>query len=154
MPIVSGGGGGGSAPIQTRSIYFGTNLLIDNGATDTLTWDSQQAGGSSLLDITTPAVPTAVAAGVYSVAVFVLAAAPMTAGGWFQVRLELDFNGDDAELITTSPAATATLTQPEVALTLVYFLPVGGVVKLRVGNFDGVQNLNFFMSYGNVQRLS
>lgn len=141
-------------PPTARAIYFGNNVSINNGATGSLTWDSIQGGGTALLDLTAPGLPTFVTAGVYAVSVYVSAAANMTAAGAMEVELEIDTAGDDPTIVQVSGPATALEPRPFCALSLTYYSPAGGTIRLRLKNNDGVQNLNFLLQYGVVQRIS
>lgn len=137
---------------QTRAYYTGSAVTIANGASGTITWNTK-ALGDALLNIAAPAAPTIVTAGVYALTAQITPT-PMTVGGTYSVSLDLDFNGDDASTVGTSPAAVAGQRSPVVSLNLTYFLPAAGLVKLAVTNNDGSIGIDFFLALGVVQRLS
>lgn len=141
----------GAPAVVTREQLIGSTGAIANNATAALSWGSPF--GTALLSLTVPTAPTVVTAGVYAVTARVLAAASMTAAGFFTASLEMDVNDEDASLIVNSPAAGAGLVSPSISLTLVYYVPAAGLITCRVTNHDGVQAIDFSLS-ATVQRLS
>ena len=151
-PANQPGGGGYTAPI-TRAVYSGDAINIADGNTDSLTWDSLDAG-TALLDIVTDnQSPTVITAGVYALSVTVLGAT-LTATGYFVLTLVLDLNGDDAELRVASPLAAATQSSPRIGLCAVYYLPAGAVLRAQVANGDGAAARDFSLVGAVLQRIS
>jgi hypothetical protein len=142
-------GGGGS--IQREQIT-GHAVSINNGATGTLTWDTQ-ASGDALLDLSVPALPTVIAAGVYAFTLWVAPGAPLTAAGGFRVIFDPDLNGEDPGVAQDSSVSGAEAT-PNVTLSETYYMAAGATLQVRVVNNDGVNASNFSLLLGVVQRLS
>ena len=134
-----------------REQLQGNATAVGNGATGALTWNTK-VSGSTLLDISTPAEPTPLAAGVYAVAVTVTPAT-ITVGGYYTVSLALDSGGEDATVEVTSPASIAANQTPIVSAALTYFVPVGGTIDVTVANEDGASSVDFTLSLAVVQAI-
>jgi len=143
---------GGSSPV-TRELILGNPVAIANGANGVLTWDSV-VQGDTLIDISDPAAPTVIAAGVYGFFVYVIPGSNMTVGGVVRLKLSVDLNGDDYETdaLPSGPAATAQL-KPAAVVPLTWYSPAGGLLEARAYNQDGVQDLSFVL-HAYVQRIS
>lgn len=143
-------GGGG---VQTREVLNGDNVTIADNASAPLTWNRKLAG-DALLDLSTPAAPVVVDAGVYAVFVEVVSASAVTAGGQMQLLLELDQAGADVGLGKTSPPSTTGAPQLDDALGFVWFIPAGGAIVLTVTSKDGAGPVDYALLTANVQRLN
>jgi len=140
-------------PIQTtRAVYDGNDTSIANGASAPLTWDTKLAG-SALLDLTVPAAPVFVTAGVYSIAVWVAADSAMTAAGFYTVLLTLNA-ADSARLTIESSVATAANMSPDAVVTGCYYFAASAGPVVTVHNLDGVQTIDFLIGAAVVQRIS
>lgn len=140
------------API-TREQANGNAVTINNGAAGLLTWDTS-LGPSTLISRTTASAPTIITAGVYAVTVQVTPSSAMTAAGQYVVLFDLDLDGEDPEVAVTSPPASAAASAPTVTTSMTYYQAAGAVLRVRVSNFDGVQNLGFQLGQAVIQRLS
>jgi hypothetical protein len=124
-------------------------VLINNGATGTLTWDTKDSG-PTLLNITVPAAPTIVTAGVYAVQAEVSPTGNMTAQGQFTLSLSLSgAAGGGASVV-----ATATDLIPTGQALVIATCAAGDAIAFTLHNLDGVQNLHFEISGATVTRLS
>lgn len=139
--------GGSNAREQIR----GNAVTIANGATGSLTWDTKLSG-SDLLDLTDPANPAVITAGVYAVTIRV-GNFGLTVGGTFFAEFDLDLNGEDPEVIPTSPPSVAGQTHPTIVASMTYYIPAGGVINVTVGNNDGANAVDFTL-FAVVQRVS
>ena len=144
-------GSGGSQP--AGELLNGGNVAIANNASANLTFGNHNSG-PDLLDLTDPANPTVIAAGIYSVSVSISPNDAMTDGGIFSASLTLDANNAEATAIGSSPAAVTANLLPSLSLSLTYYIPAGGVIAVNVGNGDGVKSINFALQDAVVQRLS
>jgi hypothetical protein len=130
------GGSGGTPTYTKRASYSGNNVTISDGASAFLTWDSL-GDGAALLDIATdPAHPTVLAGGIYAVSANVNASAFMTAGGFLDCVLHMDFTNDDA-IADSNTAGTTAGDFARVSLALTWYVPPGGEISVRVFNRDG-----------------
>ena len=150
MPFVNGGGGSGGSQPVTREQFFGIASNIADNAQGNLTWDNPQ--GDALLNLSTPGLPTVVAAGVYAVSVTVTGNS-ITVGGYYQANLDMDTANEDARVTEDSPTASASHDNPLISLANTYYVPAGGIISVSVANLDGSATRAFAMS-AVVQRLS
>lgn len=152
--LAGGGGGGGGSQPTTREQLGGNGVTIANNASGYLTWDSKNFG-DDLLDLSTPAHPTAIAAGVYAVSVEVSAAA-MSQFGCFLLQLVIDEDGDYGYVPAQSPTAPSNGVGilPSLSVALTYYSPAGGKLAAIVQNKDGANPVDFVLSAAMVQRLS
>jgi hypothetical protein len=141
----------GGSP-TTHAEYDGFAVTIASGASGDLTWD-EGPFGDNLLNLTVPAAPTIITAGVYAVSVNVRPNTAMTAGGFYRVKLDLDLNGADAVIQTSVPVSVADA-GPTETVTGVYYIPAAGVVRAQIFNGDGVNPIDFILGLGMVQRLA
>jgi hypothetical protein len=132
----------GAASPVTQEQVTGASTAVANGASTILTWDTKGAG-DTLLDLTAPTAPTVVTAGVYSVATVFFALSELTAAGSFVAALDLDLNGEDPQVVATSPGQIAGRGGLYVALANTWYLPAAAVLQARVTNLDGVASRNF-----------
>jgi hypothetical protein len=172
-----GGGGGGSLPAggstgqaltkassadndvewtggaTSREDFIGGEVVtVANNSNGRVTWFSLQ--GSTLLDLTDPSIPVAIAAGAYAVSVAILPTTNMTADGFYGLVLELDSDGDDASIETESRLATAAKPLPKVAISGTYYIPAGGTIRAKVFNFDGAISIDFGLTSAFVQKVA
>jgi hypothetical protein len=134
--------GGGSA--SREDFVAGADSTIANNGNDRLNW--LKVLGTTLLDLTDPSIPVAIAGGEYAVSVGVLVNTNMTADGFYTVILELDSDGDQASVKTDSRLATAAQPRPNVAIAGTYVVPTGGTFRVKVFNFDGANAIDFALS--------
>lgn len=142
-------GGGYTPPITQQQLTLAANLLA-NGASGDLAWSA--SSGNTLLDLTTPASPLILVAGIYAVTVEVLGNT-LTAGGTFVASLDVDRDDLDASSAATSPASVASQDTPTVSLTVVGYCAAGGNLRLHVTNNDGA-NARDFSGTAAVQRIT
>jgi hypothetical protein len=144
---------GAYAPPTARAQYGTANpQAIGNGAGAYLTWDTLIAG-TALLDITAPAAPTVITAGIYAISAAIAVATPMTAGGYYSFTIEPDATGDDPAIGGDSPAAHASDLTPSLNVTAVYYIPAGGTLLAGVHNSDGVNSIDFSL-FAVLQRIT
>lgn len=115
----------------TDSLYGDSGVSIPAGGTATAVgWVF--GDGDVVLDVSTPTLPTAVAAGMYAFTADVNTASTLTGG--FAVELTVRPAGG----ATQRPARLDPFVAPgEVTLPLVAFMDVGDDVELRIANHDG-----------------
>lgn len=146
------GGGGGSQPVTREQFDGPSATTIADGATGVLEWESY-LGDVPLLDLTDPALPTVIVTGVYAISLFV-SSPMMTADGSYQVVLDMDQTNEDAQQKTDSAPATTEQPNPVACVTLIYYVPAGGVIKASVTNHDGAASRDFVIGNATVQRIA
>jgi hypothetical protein len=138
------GGGGGS--VISREVIVGDQVE--------LTWDTSQ-GPDNLLDLTNPAEPVVIAAGVYSVAVTVTPDDNLTAGDQFEIDFTIadPLAPETPDMFTTSAPASTGLPRPKLGVTLVYYMRAGTSLVCQLGGaFSGSHD--FSINPAVIQRLS
>lgn len=146
-------GGSGYTPPTAREVIHGSNVIVADGGDEPLTFDTK-ISGDNLLDISTPASPLVVVAGIYAVSITVGIDASMTDGGSYYAEVRLDSGGDNAVFLTTAAPATTAQLSPRLCVSGTYYIPTGGGIVVSVENRDGAQALPFFIFSGVVQRIT
>lgn len=145
------GEGGGSQPV-THEAFSGLGLTVADGDTAPLKWE--HSAGDVLVDLTDPQLPVVLTAGVYGVSVSAYGA-NLTAGGFFGLTLEFDYNDLDQSVGTHSrQAGTGDDASPQVALSLTYYLPANAVIAASAWNRDGVSSRVFTIGHAYIQRIA
>lgn len=142
-------GGGGS--MTQREYVVGNNVVIANGATEPMTWDTKSSGDDLLDLVSDPTQPSILVDGVYAVFVDILSANSLTVGGGCRASLLLDANGEDVFLGQSAPALGGF--PSALSLSGVWYLEAGAVLYSEVINADGAVSRTFALT-GYVQRLS
>jgi hypothetical protein len=114
-----------------------------------LTWGTS-SGPDTLLDLTTPTLPTIITSGIYAFTL-ALRASGVTLGGYFLVDVELDVAGEDYGYEIASNVATAADTSTALASAVMY-LAATMQVKVAVTNRDGASARDFTL-FSLVQRV-
>ena len=114
-----------------REEAFSASQTVAPGGTD-LTW--AHSSGDSLLDYTTPALPTVVVAGLYMFACTI--ATPQEAGIFGSGALILDFGGTlPLTIFASAPLdGTPDEAQAYIGMSMTAYLPAGAEVKARLGH--------------------
>ncbi len=143
--------GGGSQP--ESGDYSGNPVTINNGASSHLTWDSFNVG-TELLDRTNPATPLFLAAGAYTVQVYVAANA-LTALGSATVTVGTNgtVSGVSGPNIMRA-ADTEFLGQPSVFVTTTVVVAAGDALLVDVTNHDGAAPANFSLFEAQVIKIA
>lgn len=138
-----------------RETVAGNSVTVANGAYGVLTFDSK-VNGSDLLNLSDPANPRVVTAGVYAFTIVVGSTQQMTAGGRFFVDFSADPDGANAsDLSFETDAADMAVTEPTAPpLTLVYYVPANTRIALIVYNADGSHPVGFALNEAIIQRVS
>jgi hypothetical protein len=145
--------GGGSQP-TTREQISGNSVSIADSASGDLTWDTKLSG-DSLLDLTAPANPLIIAAGVYAVTFVGGYAEPGTNGGLIMLSVGIDVDDPGGNALTTTAVSVpvaALIQEPTVVVTLVWYSNAGGRLNANVFNRDGATRT--FILTAAIQRLS
>lgn len=151
-PTSGPGSSGGGGLTAVYAAYHGSNANIANGAQGALPW-SNRDDGTELFDRTTPESPAALAAGVYIVTVNVLATA-LTAAGSYQVSLGLDTIGVGIEVDADTGTSVNGNGIPTLTVSCAYYIPLNGLVEVKVTNFDGAAARNFRIAEATVIKLA
>jgi hypothetical protein len=137
-------------PPTTREDLFATTAVAA-GVNQALDWGFNV--GTALLDLTVPALPTIVTAGVYAVTASPFCADGPQAAIIAVMDFQLDLSGAEAPGTSQAfPLGVPAPMPPGGSATLVWFLPAGAEVRCRVKH-SAVGALNFTL-IANVQRLS
>ncbi len=148
--VVIDGEAEGTPPSQTGSEGTNGNVVsIADGANGDLTFDVLD-GGDTLLDLTAPAAPTFIAAGVYALIVGIVPAA-LTVGGYYTAFVRgLGIESPNVD----SPPSSAGNPTPKVVLVAVGKVGAGDPLTVTVVNHDGVASVDFAAAEANIVRLS
>lgn len=133
--------------VRASASYSGSPVTIADNANAALTWTTKIAG-AALLDLSTPTAPAVLAAGLYTVSVYVTPNAPMTVAGYCVVSLRFDFGGVGVAVVGESPPAGAAneSATPRAAACGAYYLEPGMTLAALLTNRDGAQGLDFVLS--------
>jgi len=149
-------GAGGSDPIPSvteRAQYYGAGNAVPDGVTVDMDWGSL-IDDDDLLDLSTSTAPTVKESGVYAVTVTIRPNTnALTVGGSYHINMQLDASGDGAGT-DGQGVSTASEQFPDASVSLVWFVPAGGVLKTTVTNFDGGGVTLDCAHYAVIQRLS
>lgn len=147
-----GSGGGGSSVITREQFFSAPQAISPDTALAFLTWTKYS--GDTLLDLSTPAGPTAIVAGVYAVTVEAYCSSGVqVAGSGMFLQLDMDRMGEDASTGAAFPLdAPPSTGTPAGSVTLVYYLPAGA--EITAGLLHNVVGGLSFQLNANVQRLS
>jgi hypothetical protein len=152
VPIISGGGGGGTpyAPPITFGIYgFASSVNIANNGISPITWAF--SSGTALLGMADNTAPTVITAGIYSISCWLDPVDDMTVGGLY--RLEIAAPSGDA-IATDSRAATAAQLTPAASVSLTTYCAANDALQIKVRNRDGVSAIHFGLELAYVQRIT
>lgn len=141
------------SPPTARCQFYTYQTPSAPGSMTNLAWTKFDPDGADLVDLTDPVNPKIYTAGIYQVKAEIACGTNTAAGGWLDIYLAVDVNGDDEnlELVFPFPPHSAKA-YTSGGVTIVYYIPAGGVI-----NFDCVNNtadtllLNF---NGSIQKIT
>lgn len=150
MPI--GGGGGGGASVTTHATYAGNNVSVPNtGVPAVLTWNTR-TDGTALLDLSVPAAPTIIAAGVYCVTAITTPGASMTDGKAYVFTLSIN-TGPSILVRQTVVIEDAIDFDAHAMVSVTYYMVAGCVLTVEVAQADAGA-INFPLEAAYIQRLA
>lgn len=147
MPIVNPTPAAAGA-VTGQEQFSGNAVTIANGDSAEMTFDNPS--GDALVDLTNPAEPAIINAGVYAICGSILPGGNLTAGGLYSVTI----GWGDNTVIFTSPAAVAAKLNPVAAISATAKIPAGRAVSIVVANLDGVASRDFSMFLASITRIS
>ena len=119
--------------VTTRDIFNPNSVVLQPNESSHVPWDGPTFGG--VVDVSDPNHPFIINEGVYAISAVLHALDAMTVGVPFEGFLIMDA-ADAAPTVRGDVVATAEITAPRLALTLVYYSPAGGELELGVHNKD------------------
>lgn len=135
-------GGGSGASVTTRAHYWTTGITVPPNTWFNPNWtlDTVSHGGTvhadPLLDLTDPANPVVVAAGIYVVSAEFKFGNDRQAGKSYYCEIDMDANADDANVATNQSLdpvnSSLGATDIQAALSITYYVPAGGVINAAV----------------------
>jgi hypothetical protein len=147
-------GSGGASMILRDRYTDQVHVLVPNDGSPTLMSWGASSGPDLLFDLTDPTQPVALESGVYAITVNADAVDALSADVVFILGLDVDIEGDTAEVAVISAAATSFVSRPRAALSMTYYVPAGHSVRVFVTNIDPGGDKNFKIEDVVVQRLS